>query len=71
MHGRQEYPLEGSLGLRASFCTSSVLMNYTIPMQVSVWWDGLQVQVKNALHRLQPEPCNDKSWDNVSSVVTV
>lgn len=31
----------------------------------------LEAQVKNRLRRLQPEPCNDKSWDNASSVVTV
>lgn len=38
---------------------------------VSVWWDDLQAQVKNRLHCLQPEPCNDKAWNNASSVVTV
>lgn len=68
---REMGKLSASLGRRVSSCTSSVLMNYTFPTQVSVWWDGLQAQVKNELHRLQPEPCNDKSRDNASSVVTV
>ncbi|TSM94669.1 hypothetical protein Baya_8464 [Bagarius yarrelli] len=38
---------------------------------VSVWRDDLQAQVKNRLYRLQLEPCNDKAWNNASSVVTV
>lgn len=50
---------------------SDVCANELHRAKVSVWWDGLQAQVKNGLRRLQPEPCNDKSRDNESSVVTV